>query len=678
MKKTLALILALAMLMGCAALAEEDPRAGLAQLTLKVKTLLDISDEYTSFESNYSYRGNEVIWNLDWEGEGKSLYVSCDGQGKIYDYYRYETDMYMGGSSFAPRLPSGGAAAMEEAADAFLTRVLGENEGYQIASRGSYFAGEGYPDYSFSGLITRGGIPTETDFYLTLRGQDLTVTNFSRGDSYMTFTSRADVSGEIFGQEAAQTRLEGAYIVDLRYISDGSNGVRLAYVPVPRGGWVLDAVTGEVISHGENDFRMYASAGAGDGEMTSDKGLTPAEIEGIEKLEGVKSQAELDRAVRGMAELGVTDDFRITGSSFSVSGDRVEASLYYNRGDTDKYVTLDARDMSLRTVYTSGPWMGEIQYSPDLSEGKNLADAFLEKYFPDLSGHIVFSGSSVPERPWRPVATFTYARQENGIRYDDNEISVDIDTDSGLVDGVTLQWSDDLEFPAPRNLASPEAASAAYFALARATLCICHFYDSEDDTWQEKLCYRLETEHEISGLDASTLAPIMPDVTEHGEIRYEDEAGDAALRLAELGIGFGGGTFSGDRAATLRDALTLVLTSGGVSAIGVPDDRLLEYAFQNRLIARGEYDLSGEITRAAFARLLIEVSGYGKAASVPGIYVCGFADEDQIAPEDLGFVAIARGMGIATPDENGFFYPLRSATRAEIVDMTYAFLTREY
>ncbi|NLM50551.1 MAG: S-layer homology domain-containing protein, partial [Clostridiaceae bacterium] len=61
-------------------------------------------------------------------------------------------------------------------------------------------------------------------------------------------------------------------------------------------------------------------------------------------------------------------------------------------------------------------------------------------------------------------------------------------------------------------------------------------------------------------------------------------------------------------------------------------------------------------------------------ASLEGIFKTGFMDEAEIAPELVGYVAIAKGFKIINGDENGNFLPKKALTRAEAAIIIYNYL----
>ena len=71
------------------------------------------------------------------------------------------------------------------------------------------------------------------------------------------------------------------------------------------------------------------------------------------------------------------------------------------------------------------------------------------------------------------------------------------------------------------------------------------------------------------------------------------------------------------------------------------------------------------LTRADLVKLLLNGAGYGKTASLKGIFTCSYADRASIAEADLGYAALAQGLGLIRGSYNG----AQTATRAEAAIM---------
>ncbi len=131
------------------------------------------------------------------------------------------------------------------------------------------------------------------------------------------------------------------------------------------------------------------------------------------------------------------------------------------------------------------------------------------------------------------------------------------------------------------------------------------------------------------------------------EYKYSDIEGhwiaELANRLSDVGIGFEGGQFqpskimTGDEFEKLSQSIDIYMGFDGVE----------------------QY-----ITRIDVIRKALDFLGYGKVAAIPGIFRTDFADNSSIKEDDLGYVAIASGLGIIKGDGKSAS-PYRDITRAE-------------
>jgi hypothetical protein len=60
-------------------------------------------------------------------------------------------------------------------------------------------------------------------------------------------------------------------------------------------------------------------------------------------------------------------------------------------------------------------------------------------------------------------------------------------------------------------------------------------------------------------------------------------------------------------------------------------------------------------------RCLLDSAGYGTVARLKGIFICTYPDRDSIPAGELGYAALAQGLGLVQGSYNG----RGSATRAQ-------------
>ena len=76
------------------------------------------------------------------------------------------------------------------------------------------------------------------------------------------------------------------------------------------------------------------------------------------------------------------------------------------------------------------------------------------------------------------------------------------------------------------------------------------------------------------------------------------------------------------------------------------------------------------LTRSQAVKLLLNAEGLKAAAQLSGIYTCSYPDAASIPAEDLGYAALAQGIGMI----QGAWAGERIATRAEGAVMLYQLL----
>ena len=112
----------------------------------------------------------------------------------------------------------------------------------------------------------------------------------------------------------------------------------------------------------------------------------------------------------------------------------------------------------------------------------------------------------------------------------------------------------------------------------------------------------------------------------------------------------------------------------------MPDTPIKSEEFLNILSGLGGYvsedwGINGEdsITRTQAVKYIIDAAGYEKIAGMPDIFITDFADNSELKREDVGFIAIARGMGLVQGDAS-LFRPYDEITRAEAVTLIFNFV----
>ncbi len=734
MKRLLSLVLTLALLGALAlpAAAEEDSDARLAAVTLRVKETLGIDTQvYDQFYGDLTENELAPAWYLSWSGEAGSLEVTATEDGKILRYDRYDEDVSNRRDTLS--LPEGDPVQAQAAAQAFLDRVLGEEESAELEPF-DYGGWLGRTQYGYHGTVRLNGLPSPLSFSLSVRCSDNTVTWFYRDSLEGAYLGGIPAARFRTGAEAAKALLRDTLSLRLEYVrsEDGTAAV-LRYLPNSTDEYYVDDVSGQLVDL----TALYRGLGRG-GSLLGDgnsaapaesaaamdiaKSLTQAEQTGVEKLTGALSKEELDQRARAVSELGLTA-YALAAASYQVeragadedalpADAKVTAQLTYARqtdqGVWRRYVTLDAKTGGLESVSSSMPWREDCRAAVSEAEARKKAEAFLSKYRGELFGESVAYERDSGPAAWRipddaePESwSFVYAQQVNGYFFPDNCLYAEIDSSDGSVSGFYQAWTEGIPFESPEGILGPQAALEAYlatFQLQGGYVAVPEKLDLSNPDYGPlaemgfpylstlKLGYTLVSGGDpVLGIDAKTGEPVVyryeEAAVQYGDLDAAPWAKSAVETLARYGVGYAGDSFAPTQALTQRDLVALLVSTRGYRVDpGALDDAgaddLYRTAYGMGLLTRAEREDGRPLTRLETAKLLLDAGGYGPAARLQGIYHTAFSDQADIPDGLLGYAALAQGLGMVRGDGSGRLNPNRTATRGEAAVMLYAFMGR--
>jgi len=737
MKKTLCLLLALVLCLGLAlpaAAASEPADEQLKAVTLKVKKTLGIADDYTEFNGDSYVRGQQTWWQLTWTKEGESLWVTCNDAGKIFSYERWFADEEY---RYSDRLhfPDYTWDTAAAAAESFLPRVLDGNEAFVPEKRQDSLRPASR--YSLSGRLTLNGVDTEIGVSLSFRTADGLLLSFRRDDAEVFVTGDVPSPTPAIGAGEALGKFRDALETNLQWVYTDyeKHEARLMYEISLRWGAMVDAQTGE-LQFRQDGYRTFdgmksAANEAEEAPAALDTSLTPQELAGAEKFKDVLDGEALMAAAMRESAFGITADYVLGTVSYQAAQPSVDpASLGegetaddtviavfrlsktltgpafgltqedYDRLTEDGYVptvrktiTADARTGEVQSLYTSYNGFGWKE-SKDTAPGEIPAGAldFLQRKYPDYLPLCELKNSSRSD--WSvAVDSYSYVRMEAGYACPMNTISLSVNAATGCVDSFSAAWDEELTFGPSGPVVGETAAQDAFLGCYTAHLTYVLLQEDTQD-WQSPrrrvLAYLPDSgDGWVSRVDAVTGEPDRQTGGEEQIIAYTDLSGSFARKeiekLAAYGVGFlGVKEFRPKAAVTELDMILFMLSATGWQ-LNYPDytqadaetlKPIYREAKARGFIATTDQTPERTVTRSELCRCFVGLSGLTEAAEMRGIFRCGFADDEAIPAADLGYVAIAKGLGVVQGDGKGAFRPLDGAARQELASMLYRYLRR--
>lgn len=364
------------------------------------------------------------------------------------------------------------------------------------------------------------------------------------------------------------------------------------------------------------------------------------------------------------------------------------------RPAVSKRFTLDAKTGLIEAVSTSYQGFGRREQTGQAAEPVISGQAldFLSRRYPDYFPQTALADSQ--SGGWSmAVNSFRYDRQVAGYPYEADRLSVTVNALTGYVDSFSCAWDEAMTFAPAGTPIGEEAAVSAYLAAYRPALryALSPLPQAEEDAplYRRRLAYQLADQAgAVRYVDAeSGLAVCAEPAAEGLTLAYTDVAGTYAEaeinRLAAFGVGYYAAAFQPRKALTELDMLLFLLSADGYQADyeeTAADPELVRQVYERGwslgILERGKPAPERQITRSELARCFVNMAGYGDAARLQGIFLCGFIDDTQIPAADYGYVAIAKGLGFVQGDAGGAFRPLDAATRCELAVMLYHFMDR--
>ena len=709
MKKLLSLLLSVLLLTGAAlpaAAAEEDADAKLTAITQSVKSALALdTEDYSYFQGDYDQQELTALWDLYWDGQTGSLSVSALDDGTIISYYRYDNMDESGSQEGLPTFPQGDPAKAKAAAQSFLDRVLTPGVESVVLEDPSEPTSLSSTTFRFNGTILLNGLPSPLTYSLTVRASDNQVTRFWRDAPGTMFLGDIPGADAKTAQADAAAALKSTLSLRLEYIlpdSDSTQAV-LCYLPNSGHEFYVDAQSGKLVDLTALEEEMYRFAGmggaAGDSGAASDtaaaeteESLSEAEQAGIAQMEGVLSSQALDSALRAVTEYGLAS-YELVSARFSVGtaeGDEaapVTCALRYSKsgdkGVATRSFTVDARTGEVQRLSSYIPWTEDDKAVLTQEEAQAKAEAFLKARFPDRFSHLALyetpGQEAVPLDSEQSVSawSFRFARQENGCFFPDQYYTVRVDATDGSVCGLSYYYDEAVTFASPEGVLSADAALDAWmdtYTVTLGYLLVPETLTGSDAVSQRliqmgfasfyhlKLGYALEREDSLRGIDAKSGEPVgYAWQTADSGLTYSDIAGTWAetdvLRLARFNVGYAGGVFQHAKELTQWD-LVCLLYSLRYTPIDPADpeqdrDGVYAIAYQMGILSREDRDDEAVLTRGELVRYLLDAAGYGSVARLEGIFTCSYTDRAAIPAGELGYAALAQGLGLISGTYNG-------------------------
>lgn len=668
MKKLVAVVLALIMVFGALPVLADSVAE---DVLLKIKEKIDVPEELTEFNYSENKYDDVLRYDFTWYTEDytKELYVSSDSRGRIvtYNYYEqtdYSSDRTLIGYTLADARPL---------AEKTVKTMFPE---YFAGGADKLVLNDAKTTSSYSGRYKSFAFTFDREFVETNVEANRVVVRVraTKDKMYVQSVSAAlDEDANFIPLDAHALELadtpadyEGKFPIALYYATDYSGdeaNVKLFY-SIDKGYVQVD--TGEIIT--QEYFDRYAGitedsaadmeTGAGGMFSKNEAMLSPKEQDEIEKMESLVKPYEVEKTLRSLPLLKITDDMVFDESYTHKSDDKYFVSFTLEGEERYMNITYNGETGEVTSIYSYFTKYDAPEKKTSDS-GSIAPEADIKAFATELAGAKMLE-TEVNFNAANESATMSAKRIVNGIPFPENSINVTYDMVNNMVTRYGVYWNEDVsDFPKPEEVIGLEKAREIVFE------------NDIDKVWvKQKNGYvgAITIERGIT-IDALTGKEMY--ATVEAKQTYTDISGHWAENIINIlwehDIYLAGGKFNPDEAITQADMLTLfsACRDSGIVPIGWTKERIAEYGVTSGYVKAAEPDKL--TTRKEAFDVLINILGYGEVAEFD-IYKSSYIDL-----EPCGSAEILKAMGVLIGDSARADDYL---THAEAAVMVYRYLSK--
>lgn len=709
-----ALIMILTVIMPVSAFSAADP--GLESAIKVSKQMFDIPDSLSNFSYSVRSEGDLKVWMLNWsskDNNGTNIEVSIDNTGDIQSYYNYKYIDYEN----IKKLPSISRSEAQKNAEKIIKK-LNPNifDNIKISERNQNVS---ITDnvYSFNYVRTYKGINfPQNSLNVSINKQTGELESYSKNWSKDVLFPSSEKAISLKEAQDAYMKNLGLALTYNSSTEDRNVKVYGAYSPIYNSNHYIDAFTGEKINLGKIyydtsfNIAMKESAAYGRGISFDEIALSPEEITAVEEVSNFISQEEAEKIARELKFLELDDSFSLNRSSLykgwlGVKG--YDWNLNFMKSDEKIYssvsVRIDAATGEITNFSTASKTEDKgntAKYDKDAA--KKTVEEFLNQIQPDKFKQTKykeiedeFLRNDENEAP--KYFSFQYTRMVNDVPFENNGITVQYDAVTGKITNFNLEWFE-VEFPSLENAASLDKIYEIFFRdigleLQYTTAIPDIIYAKElaikaDSNKEAKLVYAVNSD-KPSTLDAFTGVILNYNGEPYKEekpLEYTDITGhyaqDEIEVLAQAGIGLEGPELKPDEQIKQKDFLLLIsqIIGNGYAFYGklalssdTETEDLYKLLIQEGIVKESEKNPEGPLTREDSVKFVIRALKYEKIAALSDIFNCTFEDKDEINPELIGHVVLAKGLNIVS-GHGDYFRPKAELKKSDAMIIIYNYL----
>ncbi|GAB6171829.1 S-layer homology domain-containing protein [Paradesulfitobacterium aromaticivorans] len=680
-----------------------------------VKEKFEIPAEFTEFYSGYNNYNNRETWSLNWNspqapGGSFAAQVASD-TGEIINVNRWENVNPAESGLHMPKIT-------REEGRKIATDLVAKLLGAKFSDLRALPDGDDVVPLSYYGPIiyTYSWQRYVNDIPFVSNGVNVQI-NSDNGKvrSYNLNWTNAELPAAkgIIPLEKAQTVFENTPMLELQYFQSpivrplgAGEQQKLQLVYRLSGKFLngaIDALTGEPIKVVPNQWLAGADMGGmGSTGMAYSKRapLTPAEQKEVEDNSKLLTKEQAVEAVAKWVDIPENLVLRGLNLGRNMPGQNRVWSLDWNAQTPDKenngpqymYARVDAVTGELLGFNINYPFMSrDKQEGLDYDAAQKIAEEFLKKIQPDKFTQV--KRTELPQdifaEKFPQMQSFNYQRLVNGLAFPDNGLNVAVDMATKRIVSYNLNWSN-LQFPDLNNIISQSKAAQVFLDYRHLTLSYVQIIEN-GQPGSLRLVYQPQIKNfapDSNMVEAKTGKLLDwqglplgqgPKAYKFTDISDNPFAQEISL-LGQAGV-FGefGTEFKPKEYVNLVSLIRAMLSAqnGVWYNTSLSDEDVIKNAKDLGWL-KENMTANSAVSRELLAKIMIRFLNLDRIADIQGVYQVLYQDAASLTPSSLGYVALAKGLGILQVAQPNL-EPAKLTTREEAaVALIKTLMARRY
>lgn len=645
-----------------------------AEKKIDIPAELDVFSYTLRQEATYQ-NPQGLLFDLRWTdaSERNSLNMVVNAEGEIIELRRTRPYAHLQlGSNRFPKLSTAEAEVLaREQLDLLVPELKG-----QIAAEAQVRLGYSSSEVVFQRTIE--GIPV---FFTAVAGSvserlslgfdpDTQELGSFYRNWYVTEFEKRDSPKDALDPEEALAALLREVGLKLHYVQAyGEKEAFLEYAWNETASPYIDAHSGKLFVPPAYDS-MALYSGGGKGGAGGGAELSQQEQQRIEALAGLLSAEEALARLNSLPHLPLDERFRLTESRYYLNaeaGDREEVTLALNdeTGQRMIHARLDARTGELLSLYGSS-FSGERYRAHDVKvareQAEKVAAEFLTAVQPERADQWALSSEYMYEDPSIGSHLFIFHRMVQGIPFEQDSFTVQVDKKTGLVVSFFGDWQKDLVFADAEELISSEEAFRQLAAQAQPQLrYLIVFHQDPLDAqtgsyrylYDAKLVYALgdlarmrvdARSGEVKSFSYSTNASSFDDEESYVDVAESAQRQKIRETMAALGYPHPK-QFRPDETIEQIEWLRWMMCLNGRGWYDESDEIVYEAM---SYLSEQERQPQQELTLREALRHLVQNLHFEEYIALTDLYLNPY----EATGEDISYLAIAIGHGLIDPEQD--------------------------